>query len=395
MGLTIPTTEEIKDTNLSNLESNLNQTSPLNNKAFLRVFAGMNALNFTSLYKVAVEATLQNLALTATDEDLDRIGQEYGVIRKPAEAAILNISLPGENGTVIPASIDYVGDSNNVRYFPAISIIIAGGVGVSDVTANTVGVIGNLNVSDTLSIGTQIAGATTTATVLSVVNTGAEEETDDVYRERVLNAIRSTTGGGNANDHKIWSEEVAGVKQAYPYAGTPTSPAPGIDASSVPADRTVFIEVDTTIDPDGVAPTSILDEVRVSINNDPITGASRPPLGLTDSTLFVESITRTSVNVTITNFAIVDASLEAQTKSDISNALILYFSNISMFVPAIDLIATKNDLVTELTISDVVQDVLTANSASAESVSIDVGGPVTDYQLEEGELAKLGTVTYA
>lgn len=394
MALTIPTTKEIKELNLAVLELALNQTSPLNEKAFLRVLAAMEAQAYTGIYKLIAERTLQNLALTATGSDLDRIGQEYGVIRKPAEAAVLTISLPATNGTVIPATIDYVGDSNSVRYFPATSVIAAGGAAVSDVTAETLGVIGNLNVSDTLTIGTQVAGATTVATVTVILNIGAEEETDDVYRERVLNAIRSTTGGGNAADHKIWSEEVAGVKQAYPYSGTPTGPPPGIDASSVPADRTVFVEADTTIDPDGIAPTSLLDEVRVSINNDPVTGASRPPLGLTDSTLFVESILRTEVDVTITGLT-TPLGAETQVKADIDTALAVYFLVITMFVPAIDLPSTRNDLITELTISEIVQDVLTVNASSAESISIDVGGPVTDYQLLEGELAKLGTTTYA
>lgn len=397
MGLNIPTTEEIKNSNLANFELALNQTSPLNSKAFLRVLASVEAMNFTALFKLLSERTKQNLAITASSEDLDRIGQEYNVIRKPAEAAVLNISLPADNGTVIPATIDYKGDSNNVRYFPDSSVIAAGGEAISDVTAETLGVIGNLNIGDTLTIGTQIAGAETTATVTTpdgIVNIGAEEETDDIYRDRVSNAIRSTTGGGNAADHKIWSEEVAGVAQAYPYAGTPSSPAPGIDVSSVPADRTVFIEADTSIDPDGIAPTALLDEVRISINNDPITGASRPPLGLVNSTLFVESIVRTTINVKITNL-IVASEIEAQVKADISTALVLYFLSIQMFVTAIDLLSERNDLITDLTISDIVQDVLSVNGASAEEVSFNIGaGDLDNYQLEPGELSKLGTVSY-
>lgn len=401
MPLNIPTTEEIKDRNLANLEASINQTSPLNNKAFLRVLSALEALNHTEQYKLVVERTKQNLAITATGIDLDLIGAEYGIVRKPAEAAILTITIPGTNGTTIPATIDYVGDSNNIRYSPESSVIVAGGLGTSNVTAQTLGTIGNLNVSDTLTIGTQVAGITTTATVTVVVNIGAETETDDVYRARVLNAIRTTTGGGNAADYKEWGEEVAGVKQVFPYAGTPESPLPGIDTSSVPGERTLFVEADVSVDPDGIAPTALKDEVRVSVTTDPVTGAERPPLGLIDSTLFVETITRTETFVEITGFD-AGTGVEVDIKAEIETALTTYFLAVKMFVVAIDLPADRNDLITEGTIWAVVQSVLSAGDASATAVTfgVDTGVPVplTSLQLEPGELMKLGAVggvTYA
>lgn len=394
MAFDIPTTQEIKDRNLANLESQLGQTAPINDKAFLRVLAAMEAAGETTLYKYATDRILQVLALTATGAGLDIVGQEFGIIRKPAEAAILTITLPGDNGTVIPATVDYVGDSNKIRYFPESSVIITGGVATSNVTAETLGVIGNLNVSDTMTISFQIAGATTVATVTVVVNIGAEEETDDAYRQRILAAERIATGGGNNGDHKIWAEEVAGVQQAYPYAGIPESPLPGIDtAASVPADRTVFVEATVAVDPDGIAPTALLDEVRISINTDPITGEDRPPAGLTDSTLFIETITRTEIFIKITNFD-AGTGVEADIKNDIFDALTAHFLSVKMFVVAIDIPAERNDLITKLTISDIVQGVLSGGDASAELVEFGlattVPSPLDNYQLDEGELVKLG-----
>lgn len=399
MAQNIPTTQEIKDSILTGLESILAQTAPLNDKAFLRVLSAVLAMAFTTLYKFGVNETLQSLAITATGSGLNNIGQEYGVIRKPAEAAILTIELPGTNGTIIPATIDYVGDANSVRYRPDTSVTISGGVAISNVTAQTLGVVGNLNVSDTMTIGTQVAGAETVATVTVVVNTGAEVETDDAYRARILNAIRSTTGGGNATDHKIWSEEVAGVKQAYPYSGRPESPLPGIDTgASVPPDRTVFVEADESIDPDGIATTALKDEVRASINNDPVTGDTRPPLGLTDSTLSVETITRTSLYVRITGFDEGTGEI-ATVKSNIETALTTYFKSVKMYVVAIDDPGSRNDTITAVSISQVVMDVLETTGGSATLIEFDddagFGSLLTTYTLEEGELAKLGaTPTY-
>ena len=380
--MNIPTTQEIADQNLANLESRLGQNAPLADKAFLRVLALMEALGYTSLYKFGVDRAKQNLALTAHGEDLDRLGVEYGVPRKPAEAAVLTISLPADNGTLIPATIDFIGVANGVRYFPNASAIAAGGFAVLDVTAEDTGVVGNLQVADTLSIGTQIPGAESTADVTVIVNVGADGESDEVYRPRVLDEIRSEGGGGNSFDYRKWSQEVAGVARAYPFAGQPA-------AVGTPPDRTVFVEADITIDPDGIAPTALLDEVRASINTDPLTGLTRQPLGLTDSTLWVESITRTAYYIEITNLQI-DVAIEAETKTEIETALTNYFLSLAPYVSGLDF--ERNDTITALTISDIIQDILTARSGSATDIRFGLAAAVftsTIEVLDPGEKAKL------
>ena len=49
MSSNIPTTLEQKVQNLANLEAALSQTSPLADKAFLRVLAAMEAMQFTGI----------------------------------------------------------------------------------------------------------------------------------------------------------------------------------------------------------------------------------------------------------------------------------------------------------------------------------------------------------
>jgi uncharacterized phage protein gp47/JayE len=149
---------------------------------------------------------------------------------------------------------------------------------------------GNLDNGEELSISSQIAGAQTVATVTATVTLGVDEESDADYRPRVLFSQRAVTGGGNATDHKIWAEAVTGVRRAFPFSGRPAS-----EGTSYPGDRTVYVEAVTTIDADGLAPPSLLADVRDAINTDPDTGLSRSLLGLTDATLWVESIIRTSI----------------------------------------------------------------------------------------------------
>ena len=387
----IPTTAELAAQNLANIESKTNTTTPANDKAFNLVIALMQAAQGTGIYKFAAEAILQNLALTATGDDLSNIGNNYGVVRKAAEAAQFTITLPAVNGTIIPISVDFVGDANGVRYSVDAAATAAGGIATIQVTAKTLGTAGNLNVSDTLTIGRQIAGAESSAEITVITNTGAEEETDDLYRPRVLNKIRTIPGGGNSADYRIWSEEVAGVARAYPFAALPI----GSSGTVQPPQRTVYIEATTDIDPDGIAPGSLLDEVRESITADPVTGITRQPLGLTDDTLFVESIIRTTFFVTITDL-VVDANQEAQVKSDISDALDLYFRGVQPYVEGLDSVLDKNDVITSNSVSEVVNNVV---RAAGGNVSTTIFGLVSlanipKYQLNQTELAKNGGVVY-
>ena len=187
MAYEIPTTREQFEIFLANLEANLNQTSPLNDKAFNRVLAAMEAMGFTSLAKFAAYNVKQVLVITAFGTGLDILGTEYGVTRKAAEATVLTATLPGIDTTIISQTIDFIGDANGVRYFLNSNYEIGDptpGVAEMTMTAETLGVIGNLLLGDTLSIGTQVAGAETIATVAvitaqttHILNTGAEKET--------------------------------------------------------------------------------------------------------------------------------------------------------------------------------------------------------------------------
>ena len=403
MAYEIPTTLEQFEINLANIEARLNQTSPLNDKAFNRVLAAMEAMGFTSLAKFAAYHVKQVLVITAFGTGLDVLGAEYGVTRKAAEATVLTATLPGIDTTIISQTIDFIGAANGVRYFLNSAAEIGDptpGVAEMTMTAEIVGVVGNLQAGDILNIGTQVAGAETVATVavitgetVAILNTGAEKETDEAYRVRLLDRIRAIFGGGNAADYREWAQEVAGVTRAYPYSGKPVE----LLLESSPPDRTVYVQADTTIDPDGIAPQSLLDEVRDTITTDPVTGLARQPLGLTDDTLYVESISRTDFFVQISTLSVSD-DLVAKAKSEIEDALTAYFLTIAPFVDGLDSVLDRNDKITDLTVSNVVQDILSANGGTANSVAFDItpGGSIPEYQLSPGELAKLasGGITY-
>jgi hypothetical protein len=391
MAFRIPTTTELAASFLTNFESAINQNSPLNDKAFTRVLSAEEALAIIGLYKFGVDAVKQNLALTATGEDLEALGAEYGVNKKLAEATVLTVQFTGI-GTIDETNA-VIGVANGMRYTlgaPATGT----GAGVPfefNVTAEQAGVAGNLADGAQVQLETAIAGISRSGNVVDTVNLGVEEEDEEVYRARVLFEIRTVGGGGNAVDYKRWAEEVSGVKRAYPYGGNPTSPE-----TSSPPERTVYIEVQTALDTDGIPSQTILDEVRESITRDPETGITRQPLGLTDDTLYVEPITRTGFYVEIRGL-VIDPSKEAAAKAEIETDLDTYFRNVFPYVDGVDVEIERNDTITGLTISTTVQTILQRYGATATSVGFGVleGSFLTEYQLGQGELAKLLDVDYA
>lgn len=375
---------------LANFENKINQESPLNDKAFLRVMSGNQALFTAEIIKLAQSKSRANLALTAFGDELEKIGAEYGINRKPAVAAVLNISLPAADLTLIPQTVIFTGDSNGVQYRPDSQAIAGGGEALMTVTAGITGTDGNLTDGETLTINSQIPGAETVATVLSTDTTGVNEELETSYQRRVLTAARRRLGGYGFIDNREWAEETPGVAAAFPF-----SSRPGI-IGSVPPERTIYIEADPTIDPDGIAPPALLDDARDHLNTDPETGISRLTLGMTDEKLFVESITRILIYVKVRGL-ITQPQQETLVQDAIDASLAFYFLSLKMFITGLDAPEDKNDTITDLSVSDIVQDILRINNATASGVGFGFspGSFVGQYTLFPGELAKLGAVAYA
>jgi uncharacterized phage protein gp47/JayE len=389
MAFTIPSTKSIADANVARYEAKINQNAPLVDKAFIRVQSVVEAIIATGHYKLGVSAAKQNLALTADFDALVNLGTEYGVPYKYATAANLTVETSATGGVQILQSNVAIGDSNGVRYPVDADATESGGVIVNTITAETTGVIGNLEIGDTGSWQTGVSGASRQWSVTAINQLGTEDEDIEVYRARVLAEIRTVGGGGNAVDYRRWAEAVEGVLRAYPYAGNPTGPT-----TSVPGERTVYVEAQTALDPDGIASTALLATVRDEITTDPVTGLARQPLGMTDETLYVESITRTTFDVTITGL-VVDASKETAAKAEITTELDRYFRASLPFVDGVDVPADRNDTITAVTVSTSVQGVLTKYGATAQGVTlIKAAAVVVEYLLSQGEMAKLGTVNY-
>jgi hypothetical protein len=466
MPLQIPTTKEAKELFLANLESQLGQTAPIHLKAFLRVLSATEALSFTSLFKYGLERSLQNFALTATGQDLETIGSEYGVTKKPATFAKFEVEVEVTGpGIVFDGGSDLVGVSNERDYKTDTEIISAATTVNLPVTATIAGVDSNPQLGDLMTLLTPPVGSEPEGFVDTITIEAIDEETEDSYRRRVLNEIRTVGGGGNAVDYRRWAEEAINVFRAFPYAGKPegwtfgftdvefdtatdeiifTEPftilnvqeehwlkventvsndgiyrvktisitppritvyenltnetfigTTQITNNSLPGDRAVYIEALESFDPDGIPNQAILDEARDTINTDPATGLTRPPLGETDEFLFVEAITRREIFVEIRGL-VVDAEKESEAKAAILTSVTEHLKSLTPFIVGLDVEIERVDRISDMTISKIVGDILVSFGGFATGVGVGLEESVfiSSYQLSQGELSKLGTLTY-
>jgi len=382
--LTIPTTQENFDSILGRLEQSLDQTSPLHDAAFLRVLSAALAMVKKELTQLVLERALQNLVQTSTGEDLDRIGAEPQIDtpRKQAQAAVMTATISSTE--TIPALTAFVGDSLKYIYRTAAEVEPVDDVATISLVSDLAGVDYTLAVDDTLTIQQPLEGCDSTATVTAVTTEGTDREEDAAYRRRIMTEMRSQGGGGNAADYRAWAEAVEGVERAFPYAG------------DNPGDVVVYIECDTELDEDGIPSGDLLALVKEEILTDPDTGIARPPLGILDENITVSAISRTTVYVEIRGLAI-EATVEEQAKEEIEAAVDAYLRAIVPFIDRLDSAYSNNSLLTDLTLSQAIQEVLTPYGATAEGIGISVDeftAFIASYQVGAGELLKLGEVSY-
>lgn len=221
MSSTIPTSNEIYEFAVSYYETALGQDAPITPKAFLRILAQVQKFLIIGLYKLAAERYLQNLVLSATSDDLKKLGSEYGIEYQDAVPAQLVLTCTGTNGTDIPARTVFIGDSNGLLYYTQALVTIAGGTATPTVTCYTAGVDSQLEVSDTLTLSSPITGIDNSAVVASISVDGVDAQDEEVYRRQVHDEIQTTGGGSNSADFRNWGQEVTNITRLFPYAGTP------------------------------------------------------------------------------------------------------------------------------------------------------------------------------
>jgi uncharacterized phage protein gp47/JayE len=161
---------------------------------------------------------LQLLPDTAETVWLDRHGTIWLVNadgskgRKQATFANGSVTFTGTVGTIVPLGTQVSGSLTSYETTADVTI----GSGPSETTARALdpGVLGNMNVGDTLSLSAGIPGVDSTATVVSMTG-GVDTENDNDLRARILQRIQQPPMGGGEGDYVTWALAVPGVTRAW------------------------------------------------------------------------------------------------------------------------------------------------------------------------------------
>ncbi len=317
--------------------------------------------------------TLQANPFTATDEFLEAWAALKNISREPAASASGAVNYLGTNGTVLPSGTQLVRGDGATFTTTASGTVVGGSVTVPatadpDPTGLT-GAFGNTPVAGQLSLGQAIAGIQSTGSVSTAFTGGADLETDDSLRSRMLAAFQNIPQGGAQSDYDTWAKEVAGVTRAW---CTPNGFGPGTVV--------VYIMLDVSESahngfPQGTNGVATGEPRGIAATGDQLTVANYIlPLQPATALVYVVSPTQNVVNFTISGIS----TASAATKTAISAAIG------SAFLRLGDPRTGTVDL------SDIESEIAAINGTEGFVITV----PGANIVSPAGALPVLGTVTY-
>ncbi len=150
---------------------------------------------------------------TAEVEYLERWCSIWGIARKAAASATGTVTFTVQDGAVIPAGT-LLQALDGVQYQTTADATVAAPSATAPIAAVTPAAASNRSAGQSLALVSPIVGVQPTATA-SALSGGADIETDDALRARLLARIQQPPHGGSANDYVTWALEVAGVTRAW------------------------------------------------------------------------------------------------------------------------------------------------------------------------------------
>jgi uncharacterized phage protein gp47/JayE len=213
-----PTLETLIGRNQGDIESNLPGTDAKVRRSNLNILGKLIAGVAHGLYGYIAWAGKQILPFEAEAEELDRHANFWlDEPRKAAFPAKGNVTFSGTNGKEIPQGTVLI-RADGIEFETDAEAVISAGTATVAVTAVEAGAAGNTVEATALTVASPIAGVNgNTAVAADGLTQGADIETDDELRIRVLARPKRPPHGGASFDYVNWALEVAGVTRAWCY----------------------------------------------------------------------------------------------------------------------------------------------------------------------------------
>lgn len=183
--------------------------------------AGLAQLHYGYLDWIALQAT----PYTATDEYLEAWAALKGITRNPATASTGTATFTGINGSVLPSGTQMVRGDGYLYQSTATGTVASGAVTVPvtsvlpliDAVNNPTGsgAASNTPSGTVLTLQSPVLGIQQNGTAATAFTGGADVETDDSLRTRMLQRYQAPPQGGALADYVGWALAVPGVTRAW------------------------------------------------------------------------------------------------------------------------------------------------------------------------------------
>jgi uncharacterized phage protein gp47/JayE len=193
--------------------------------AVLRVLAWCMAALAYSVYGYADWIARMSVPFTAQDEFLYAWAALVGIYPKEATAANGQATFTGALGTLLPAETPLARQDGTTYQTTADGTIDDTGNVTVRMVATVLGEFTNCDAGTAISISTPVAGINSNGLTVGPTTGGADQETQEQLRSRMLFRYRQPPQGGARSDYVEWASEVPGVTRAWAasfVAGTVT-----------------------------------------------------------------------------------------------------------------------------------------------------------------------------
>lgn len=212
-----PTLPELIDRAAADIEADLPGTDARLRRSNLNVLSRMHAGALHSLYGYLQWLAEQLMVDTAETVFLDRYAGIWGVLRVPAAFAQGPVAVTGTSGATVATGTVFQ-RSDGATFVATADATLAAGAATVDVVALDAGTAGNASAGTQMSLSQPVPGVQSAAVVGSGgLTQGADRETDDALRVRVLARIQQPPMGGAVADYVAWALQVPGVTRAWVY----------------------------------------------------------------------------------------------------------------------------------------------------------------------------------
>jgi uncharacterized phage protein gp47/JayE len=174
------------------------------------------ALEIARLWDALNEMAASCFVAYAWGVYLDEHGVTIGVDRKGAVTATGYIEFTGDVGTVVPAGVQVATEQVDPNVDPVTfqttvgNVIPTGGVLALPVEAMTLGSAGNVAAGSVTVLLSPIDGVAA-ITNIDPITGGADVETDELYRNRLILAFTGAHGAGTVADYVEWALAFPGI----------------------------------------------------------------------------------------------------------------------------------------------------------------------------------------